>query len=43
MDKIQRRPFGIQVKEKRSHTRIFAGDIIQIDNDFYTVKLVLDK
>lgn len=35
----EERPFGIQVKEKRSH-RISAGDIIQIANDFYIVNQV---
>jgi hypothetical protein len=33
----EERPFGIAVKEKRSHSRISAGDIIQISNDFYMV------
>lgn len=36
----EERPFGIQVKEKRSHNRISAGDIIQIANDFYIVNQV---
>ena len=34
------RPFGIPVKEKRSHSRISEGDIIQISNDFYMVNEV---
>jgi len=33
-------PFGIPVKIKRSHSRISAGDIIQISNDFYMVNEV---
>jgi hypothetical protein len=33
----EERPFGIPVKEKRSHSRISAGDIIQISNGFYMV------
>ncbi|MFY9798158.1 MAG: hypothetical protein WAK17_03350 [Candidatus Nitrosopolaris sp.] len=41
--KEEERPFGIPVKEKRSHSRISVGDINQIANDFYMVKLVLDK
>jgi sorbitol-specific phosphotransferase system component IIA len=36
----EERPFGIAVKEKRSHSRISAGDIIQISNDFYMVNEV---
>ncbi|MDP9289234.1 MAG: hypothetical protein M3P08_13700 [Thermoproteota archaeon] len=36
----EERPFGILVKEKRSHSRIAAGDIIQIANDFYMVNQV---
>ena len=31
----EERPFGIPVKEKRRHSRITAGDIIQISNEFY--------
>ncbi|MDP9288467.1 MAG: hypothetical protein M3P08_09730 [Thermoproteota archaeon] len=34
------RPFGLPVKEKRSHGKIAAGDIIQIANDFYMVNQV---
>ena len=33
----ERRPFGIPLREKRSHTNISQGDIIQITNDFYVV------
>jgi sorbitol-specific phosphotransferase system component IIA len=30
----------MSLKEKRSHSRIAAGDIIQIANDFYMVNQV---
>jgi hypothetical protein len=36
----EERPFGLPVKEKRSHSKIAAGDIIQIANDFYMVDRV---
>ena len=36
----EKRPFGIPVKEKRCHSRISAGDIIQISSDFYMVNEV---
>jgi len=36
----EERPFGIPIKEKRSHSRIAPGDIIQISNDFYIVNEV---
>ncbi len=36
----EERPFGIPIKEKRSHSRIAAGDIIQISNYFYMVNEV---
>jgi hypothetical protein len=36
----EKRPFGISLKEKRSHSRLAAGDIIQIANDFYMVNQV---
>jgi hypothetical protein len=36
----EERPFGLSVKEKRSHSKIAAGDIIQIANDFYMVDRV---
>ncbi|MFZ0510717.1 MAG: hypothetical protein WAM14_03850 [Candidatus Nitrosopolaris sp.] len=29
----EERPFGIPIKEKRSHSRISAGDIIQVKGD----------
>lgn len=35
--KEQDKPFGIPLREKRSHDKIAAGDIIQIANDFYMV------
>jgi hypothetical protein len=31
------RPFGISLREKRTHTSITPGDIIQIADDFYAV------
>ena len=36
----EQRPFGIPIREKRSHSRIAAGDIIQIGSDFYMVNQV---
>ncbi len=33
----EQRPFGIPLREKRDHTNISPGDIIQITNDFYVV------
>ena len=36
----EKTPFGISLKEKRSHSRIAAGDIIQIANDFYMANQV---
>jgi hypothetical protein len=35
--KEQDKPFGIPLREKRSHDKIAAGDIIQLANDFYIV------
>jgi hypothetical protein len=35
--KEQDKPFGIPLREKRSHDKIAEGDIIQIANDFYMV------
>jgi hypothetical protein len=35
--KENERPFGIPLREKRTHISISAGDIIQITNDFYVV------
>jgi hypothetical protein len=31
------RPFGIPLKEKRSHYKISLGDLIQITDEFYFV------
>jgi sorbitol-specific phosphotransferase system component IIA len=36
----EERPFGIPLKEKRSHNKIALGDIIQIANDIYMVSHV---
>ena len=33
----EERPFGIPLREKRTHTNISPGDVIQITNDFYVV------
>jgi hypothetical protein len=33
----EQRPFGIPLREKRDHTNISRGDIIQITNEFYMV------
>jgi hypothetical protein len=33
----EERPFGIPLRQKRSHRKISPGDIIQIDNVFYMV------
>jgi hypothetical protein len=35
--KENERPFGIPLREKRTHISISPGDIIQITNDFYVV------
>jgi hypothetical protein len=35
--KEEDKPFGIPLREKRSHDKIAAGDIIQIASDFYMV------
>jgi hypothetical protein len=35
--KENERPFGIPLREKRTHISISSGDIIQITNDFYVV------
>ena len=35
--KENERPFGIPLREKRTHTSISPGDIIQITNEFYVV------
>ncbi len=36
----EERPFGIPLREKRTHTSISPGDIIQITDDFYVVDQV---
>ena len=36
----EERPFGIPLRQKRSHRNISPGDIIQIANDFYMVSQV---
>ena len=36
----EEKPFGISIKEKRSHNRIAPGDIIQITKDYYMVNHV---
>ena len=33
----EQNPFGIELRKKRSHTKIAAGDIIQIASDYYMV------
>jgi hypothetical protein len=34
------KPFGISLRDKRTHSRISLGDIIQIDKDYYMVNSV---
>jgi hypothetical protein len=36
----EKRPFGIPLREKRTHRNISPGDIIQITNDFYVVNQI---
>ncbi|MBA3751052.1 MAG: hypothetical protein H0X03_09230 [Nitrosopumilus sp.] len=36
----EERPFGIPLKQKRSHYKISSGDIIQMANDCYMVNQV---
>lgn len=38
--KEEERPFGIPLRQKRSHKNISPGDIMQIANDFYMVSQV---
>jgi hypothetical protein len=33
----EQEPFGIQLRKKRSHSKIAAGDIIQVACDYYMV------
>ena len=40
MQNEEKRPFGIPLREKRTHSNISAGDIIQITNDFYVVNQI---
>lgn len=36
----EEKPFGISMKQKRSHYRISPGDLIQITDEFYLVEQV---
>ena len=36
----EERPFGIALKEKRSHYKISLGDLIQVSGDMYMVDKV---
>ena len=36
----EEKPFGIALKQKRSHYRISPGDLIQISEEFYLVEQV---
>jgi hypothetical protein len=38
--KEENRPFGISLRDKRTHSKISLGDIIQIDKDYYMVNSV---
>jgi hypothetical protein len=38
--KEENRPFGISLRDKRTHRKISLGDIIQIDKDYYMVNSV---
>jgi hypothetical protein len=38
--KEENRPFGISLRDKRPHSKISLGDIIQIDKDYYMVNSV---
>jgi hypothetical protein len=38
--KEENRPFGISLRDKRTHSKIALGDIIQIDKDYYMVNSV---
>ena len=33
----EKSPFGMALRNKRSHNKIAPGDIIQVSNDFYVV------
>ena len=36
----ENKPFGIPLKDRRSHNKIASGDIIQIDRNYYLVNSV---
>ncbi len=38
--KQEDRPFGIPIRDKKTHSKISPGDIINIDKDYYMVNLV---
>ena len=38
--KEEDKPFGISLRDKRTHNKISSGDIIQIDKDYYMVNSV---
>ena len=38
--KEEDKPFGMPLKDKRTHSKISLGDIIQIDKDYYMVNSV---
>jgi hypothetical protein len=38
--KDENRPFGIPLRDSRSHSKISLGDIIQINKDYYLVNSV---
>jgi hypothetical protein len=38
--KEEDKPFGISLRNKRTHNKISSGDIIQIDKDYYMVSSV---
>ena len=38
--KEEDKPFGIPLRDKRTHSKISSGDIIQIDRDYYMVNSV---
>jgi hypothetical protein len=38
--KEEDKPFGISLREKKSHNKIDRGDIIQIADDYYIVDIV---
>ena len=38
--KEEDKPFGIPLREKKTHNKIYVGDIIQISDDYYIVDTV---